>query len=93
MSCKSIIISINARCLINTHKKSITLQIEVEFKNITMLIISYSLSLLTKEELRKKQALRWQKPKGFIKGWTEGVIYARDIKQERVRNKQTKECL
>ena len=58
-----------------------------------MLIISYSLSLLTKEELRKKQALRWQKSEGFIKGWTEGVIYARDIKQERVRNKQTKECL
>ena len=58
-----------------------------------MLIISYSLSLLTKEELRKKQALIWQTPRGFIKGWTEGVIYARDIKQERVRNKQTKECL
>ena len=58
-----------------------------------MLIISYSLSLLSEEELRKNQALRWQKSKGFIKERTEGVIYARDIKQERVRNKQTKKCL
>ena len=91
VSCKSIIVSIKARFIKNTHKSN-KLQIEVEFKNITLLIISYSLSLLSEEELRKKQALRWQKSKGVIKGWTEGVIYARDIKKERVRSKKTKEC-
>ena len=92
MSCKAIIVSIRARCLKNTHKSN-TLHLEVEFKNITLLIISYSLSLLSEEELRKKQALIWQKSKGFIKGWTEGVIYAREIREERVTKKQTKEYL
>ena len=76
----------------NTHKSN-TLHVEVESKNITLLIISYSLSLLTEEELRKKQAPILQKSKGLIKGWTEGVIYARDIKKESVVNKQTKACL
>ena len=82
MSCKSINVSIKARFIKNTHKSN-KLQIEVEFKNITLLIIS-------EEELRKKQALRWQKWKVSSKDGLNGLSMQETLKRKGLETNKPK---